>query len=165
MSGRCVAIAAHGEQKYGLHPYSFHLEAVASLAAAYGEDAVVIAYLHDTVEDTDATVEQIRTIFGDAIAASVNLLTDEPGENRKERKTKTYAKLAQVRGPLEIALTVKAADRLANVRACIADGKQSLWQMYQSEHQAFRRSAYRTGNCEPLWIELDQLLAANSTQC
>ena len=155
---RAFAIAAHGDQKYGEHPYAFHLDAVASLATPYGEQAVATAYLHDTVEDTDATLAQITSLFGEHIAACVELLTDAPGANRKERKAKTYAKLALVQGPLELALIVKAADRLANVRACVADGQQRLWQVYRGEHAVFRQSAYRVGICEPLWSELDQLL-------
>jgi (p)ppGpp synthase/HD superfamily hydrolase len=156
---RSFAIAAHAEQKYGDHPYSFHLDEVAALAAPFGEEAVVIAYLHDTVEDTGATIEEIEDRFGTAIAACVSLLTDEPGANRKERKAKTYAKLAAVQGANELALLVKAADRLANVRACIKDRRQSLWQLYKSEHVAFKAAAYRSGQCEPLWVELESLLS------
>jgi (p)ppGpp synthase/HD superfamily hydrolase len=156
---RSFAIKAHAEQKYGDHPYSVHLDAVAALAAPYGEEAVVVAYLHDTAEDTDTTIAEIESSFGPKIAACVSLLTDEPGANRKERKAKTYAKLAGVRGPNELALVVKAADRLANVRACLADRKQSLWQLYRSEHAVFKASAYRPGLCEPLWVELDSLLS------
>ena len=156
---RSFAIKAHAEQKYGDRPYSFHLDAVAALAAPYGEEAVVVAYLHDTAEDTEATIAEIEDKFGPKIAACVSLLTDEPGANRKERKAKTYAKLAHVHGPNELALVVKAADRLANVRACLADRNQSLWQLYRSEHQVFRTSAYRVGLCDPLWVELDSLLS------
>jgi (p)ppGpp synthase/HD superfamily hydrolase len=106
---RSFAIASHAEQKYGDHPYSFHLDEVAALAAPFGEEAVVIAYLHDTVEDTGATIEEIEDRFGTAIAACVSLLTDEPGANRKERKAKTYAKLAAVQGANELALLVTRA--------------------------------------------------------
>jgi hypothetical protein len=159
---RSFAIEAHADQKYGDRPYSYHLDAVAALAAPYGEEAVVVAYLHDTVEDTKATIAEIDGRFGPRIAACVGLLTDEPGANRKERKAKTYARLAGVRGPNELALLVKAADRLANVRACMESRKRSLWQLYRSEHETFKASAYRTGLCEPLWIELDQLLGSGA---
>jgi (p)ppGpp synthase/HD superfamily hydrolase len=162
---RPFAVASHGDQKYGDHPYVFHLDAVAKLAEPYGEDATIVAYLHDVVEDTDATVESIEALFGPKVAACVGLLTDEPSANRKERKAKTYAKLAEVRGPSELALVVKAADRLANVRACLEDQKKSLWDLYRSEYAVFRRSAFRAGHCDPLWNELDRLLSddANSS--
>lgn len=156
---RAFALSSHGDQKYGDHPYVFHLDAVAKLAEPYGEDAEIVAYLHDVVEDTDATVKSIEALFGPKVAACVSLLADEPGANRKERKAKTYAKLAEVRGPNELALIVKAADRLANVRACVADQKKSLWELYRSEHTVFRVAAFRAGHCDPLWNELDRLLA------
>lgn len=156
---RAFAVAAHGEQRYGDHPYATHLDAVARIAAPYGEEAVVVAYLHDTVEDTDATLEAVEARFGPSIAACVGLLTDAPGANRAERKVKTYEKMAAVRGPTELALLVKAADRLANVRACVRDRKRELWETYRREHTAFRGAAYRAGLCEPLWTELDALVA------
>lgn len=156
---RAFAVAAHGDQRYGEHPYSLHLDAVASLAEPFGDEAVVIAYLHDAVEDTDVTVKAIEADFGSRVSACVDLLTDGPGANRKERKAKTYARLATVQAPDEVALVVKAADRLANVRACVADGRESLWRLYQGEHQVFRRAAYRRGLCDSLWAELDLLLS------
>ena len=157
---RSFAIAAHGDQRYGDHPYSYHLDQVARLVEPYGADALAIAYLHDTVEDTSVTVSEIESLFGPKVAACVALLTDESGANRKERKAKTYAKLAAVTGINETALLVKTADRLANVRACVQDGKTSLWQLYQSEQAAFRAAVYRPGLCDPFWSELDLLLAA-----
>lgn len=156
---RSFAIAAHGDQRYGDKPYAFHLDAVAALAEPYGDDAVAIAYLHDTVEDTETTLAEVEQRFGPLIAACVGLLTDEPGANRKERKARTYAKLAQVRGPSELALIVKAADRLANVRACVADRKTSLWELYRSEYAVFKPAAFRPGLCDRLWEELERLLA------
>lgn len=159
IQARTFAIQAHGTQKYGDHPYSYHLDAVAALAEPYGQEAVVVAYLHDTVEDTGTKISEIESMFGPKVAACVSLLTDEPGANRKERKAKTYAKLAGVQGENELALLVKTADRLANVRACVKDKKQSLWQIYKEEHPAFKDSAYRAGLCDPLWAELEVLLS------
>lgn len=158
---RSFAILAHGEQQYGDQPYSYHLDAVAAIAAPYGEEATVVAYLHDTVEDTGVILAEIEEKFGSIIAACVRLLTDEPGADRKVRKAKTYAKLAQVSGPMELALLVKVADRLANVRACVQDRKEELWELYRSEHSVFKQSAYRPSLCDPLWVELDQLLTGS----
>jgi (p)ppGpp synthase/HD superfamily hydrolase len=155
---RSFAIAAHGEQKYGDKPYVSHLDAVADLVARYGEEAVVVAYLHDTVEDTSATIEDIESIFGVRVAACVRLLTDEAGATRQERKAKTHAKLAATGSEAETALIVKAADRLANVRACCAGPRQDLLKVYRSEHQAFRLAVYREQLCDPIWQELDSLI-------
>lgn len=147
---RDYAISMHGSQMYGVHPYSHHLDAVAQALAPYGLEAQVVGYLHDVVEDTPATIGEVRFRFGDAVAACVALLTDEPGESRNERKAKTYAKLAEVTGPEELALVVKVADRLANVRACVADAKHDLLGVYRGEHEAFRAAAFRAGRCDDL---------------
>ena len=63
-------------------------------------------------------------------------------------------------GPSELALVVKAADRLANVRACIADRKRDLLDVYRDEQEAFRRAAFRPGLCDALWTELDAALGS-----
>lgn len=157
---RSFALKTHGGQRYGAHPYQVHLDAVAQILAPFGVDAQIAGYLHDTLEDTAATQAEITARFGSYMAAVVALLTDEAGANRKERKAKTYAKLAAVGADLQLALLVKVGDRLANVRASVADRNEGLLEMYRGEHQAFRAAAYRPGLCSELWRELDQLLAA-----
>ncbi|WP_418121117.1 HD domain-containing protein [Variovorax sp. 160MFSha2.1] len=161
-AARAYAVEMHGDQKYGIHPYVHHLDAVAALLQPYGDKARVVGYLHDVVEDTAATVADVRSRFGDLVASCVALLTDAPGANRKERKARTYAALAEVKGDEELALLVKAADRLANVRACVADGQRALWDTYHGEHPTFRAAAFRAGQCDALWIELDTLLSPSS---
>lgn len=158
---RAFALRAHGGQMYGARPYSWHLEAVAELLAPYGAQAQVIAYLHDVVEDTAVSDDEVNARFGPFVGECVGLLTDSPGATRAERKAQTYARLAAVSGATELALVVKAADRLANVRSCVTEQRQRLWEMYRREHRAFRAAAYRPGLCEPLWCELDRLLAPN----
>jgi (p)ppGpp synthase/HD superfamily hydrolase len=157
---RNFAIVSHGDQKYGSHPYSVHLDAVAKIARPFGETAEIIAYLHDVVEDTEVTVEEVEAQFGKLVADSVAILTDESGENRKERKSKTYEKMAKVTGETEIALVVKAADRLANMRACVADKNQRLLSVYKSEHPVFRESVFRSNACNEIWSELETIFNA-----
>lgn len=157
---RNFALAYHGEQKYGRHPYAAHLDAVAEIVQAYGETAVIIAYLHDTVEDTEAELHDIERAFGKHIADCVAVLTDRPGEDRKERKVKTYAEMARVSGETEIALLVKAADRLANMRACVADNRERLLNLYKAEYPVFRKAVFRPGICDEIWAELTELNAA-----
>jgi (p)ppGpp synthase/HD superfamily hydrolase len=155
---RELAISHHGDQQYGDHPYSVHLDAVAKIAQPFGEMAEVVAYLHDVVEDTDITVEQVSAQFGGLVAACVAILSDEPGLDRKESKAITYKKMSLVTGEEELALLVKTADRLANVRACIHDGKLDKLSTYQSEHRVFKQSVYRAGLCDSLWDELNSLI-------
>lgn len=156
---RDFAIAAHGEQLYGSRPYAFHLEMVASIVAPRGEEAAAVGWLHDVVEDTAVTTEEVAAEFGPFIAECVGLLTDEPGATRRDRKPATYRKLARVTGRAELALVVKAADRLANVRCCVEDKAARLLRTYRGEHEMFRAAARRPGLCDELWDELEVLLA------
>ena len=158
------AINAHGDQLYGNKPYSVHLEHVVSLLSAYGETAQVIGYLHDVVEDTDKTIADIKNEFGDFVGDRVSILTDESGSNRKERKTKTYAKMSQVTGELELALVVKAADRLANLQASYSGNNARLLNIYKQEHKVFKSSVQRDGLASDIWQEIEQLLAKTSTE-
>lgn len=129
-----------------------------ALLDEHGPQAQVIGYLHDVVEDTEFTCEDIETRFGKPVADAVAILTDEPGNNRKERKQKTYAKMSQVTGDLQIALIVKTADRLANVQASLETDRKDKLKMYQKEHSAFKTAVYRPELCDALWETLDAAL-------
>lgn len=155
---RAFAVEAHGSQRYGEHPYAVHLDAVAALAEPYGQAARVVAYLHDVVEDTPVELQEIEERFGELVARCVAILTDEPGQSRTERKRKTYAKMASVSDELHLALMVKAADRLANMRACVEDDRADKITMYRDEHDAFRRAAFRPGLCDDLWREMERIV-------
>jgi len=155
---REFAIKCHGDQMYGDLPYAFHLDEVAEIASIYGDDAIVLAYLHDVVEDTDTTLEEIEFLFGTLVSQCVAILTDEPGADRKERKAKTYEKMSKVIGELELALIVKTADRLANFRACVTRNKPDLLSMYKNEHAVFKQSVYRKNLCDPLWQEIEGIV-------
>ena len=157
---REFALEAHGDQRYGSRPYHEHLDAVAELVEEYGEQAQIVAYLHDVVEDTTVQLGAIQEAFGPRIAECVAILSDEPGESREERKRGSYARMARVTGDLELALVVKAADRLANMRACVADGNDELLGVYKKEHAAFREAAYRQDLCFGLWYEMDEICAS-----
>lgn len=157
-TARDFAVERHGNQQYGAHPYYVHLDAVAAIAEPYGEQAMITAYLHDVVEDTNTTLEEIETLFGSLVARCVAILSDEAGPNRKARKIKTYEKMQRVSGEESLALIVKTADRLANVKACINDQHQRLLDTYRQEHPAFTLAVYREGLCDELWEELNRLL-------
>jgi (p)ppGpp synthase/HD superfamily hydrolase len=160
---RQMAVAAHGDQKYGEHPYSVHLDEVARICEPFGEDAQVVAYLHDTLEDTALTYPDVEAAFGAFVAQCVAFLTDPPAANRKERKARSYAKLGTIdeKTPESLALIVKAADRLANVRASFVGRNHGLLDMYRKEHEAFRTAVHRPGLNDGLISVVDHLLAGS----
>lgn len=82
------------KRKYSGEEYWKHLDRVVLMVSKKTDDAEVIAaaYLHDTVEDTEITLEDIREKFGDRVAGFVAELTHEytkeayPDLNRATRK-------------------------------------------------------------------------------
>ncbi len=105
-------------RKYSKQPYEVHLQAVATLVAGVTDDeeAIAAAWLHDTVEDTPATLEDIEENFGQSVAELVEELTDvsKPSDgNRAKRKALDRSYLAQA-SPR--AKTVKLADLIDNCR-------------------------------------------------
>ena len=156
---REFALTAHRNQKYGDKPYSYHFDAVSMIVFRWGENAQILSFLHDTVEDTTLTLQEIENEFGPFISKCVDLLTDMPGVNRKERKEKTNEKLSKVTCPYELALVVKAADRLANVSESVYAKKCGLWNMYKKEQEAFKKAVYRHGLCDNIWDGIEKFLS------
>ena len=97
-------------------PYVNHLAEVADLVARAtgGEvDIVVAAILHDTVEDTATTFEELRTEFGPQVAELVAEVTDDkslPKETRKALQVEHAAKASWG------AQVIKLADKTSNLR-------------------------------------------------
>lgn len=159
-AARATATMAHGDQMYGQRPYLSHLDEVADLVVPYGRLHVVIAYLHDTLEDTELPSGQLRLMFGDHVADCVELITDPPSLPRHLAKAVLNDRLLHAPGRLDPAVVVKVADRLANVRSCMREGKVDLWNRYRAEHPLFWASAYRTGMCDALWADLNARMNA-----
>jgi (p)ppGpp synthase/HD superfamily hydrolase len=96
-------------------PYIEHPRMVAATLAAhdYPDATLAAALLHDVVEDSDVTVEQLRAEFGDEIADLVAALSDdETIEDYRERKEEHRARVADVDGD---AFAIYAADKLTNL--------------------------------------------------
>jgi hypothetical protein len=105
-------------RKYTDQPYEVHLKAVAGIVAEVSEDPEMIAaaWLHDTVEDTPATFQDIELEFGPGVAQLVAEVTDvsrTADGNRAVRKALDRAHLARAsrRGQ-----TIKLADLIDNCR-------------------------------------------------
>lgn len=103
-------------RKYSGQPYEAHLKAVADIVAGITDDPATLAaaWLHDVVEDTPATIEDIASEFGPDIATLVDALTDvsRPSDgNRKERRAIDCAHLTSAPPRAQ---TIKLADLIDN---------------------------------------------------
>lgn len=154
-----LAERAHRGQTYGGKPYLGHLVSVVNNLHIFQVWTPVLeaaAWLHDAVEDTETTVDDVRAACGDDVAALVSAVTDEPGKNRRERAQRTYPKI----GSLPDAVVLKLADRIANVESCW-DTRDTRLFMYQREYQAFRAALCRESagaGVLRMWAHLDKLL-------
>jgi (p)ppGpp synthase/HD superfamily hydrolase len=108
-------------RKLSKSPYIVHPEDVALIASAADQDKDLIAaaWLHDVVEDTGTSLEQIRKEFGDRIAGLVDEVTKNAEEQGKRSKKEYYHE--KVRQISSDALTLKLFDRLANIMSVVDD--------------------------------------------
>lgn len=148
------ALRFHANQRYGDQPYSVHLEDVIAILKRYGLATPVmecVGWSHDLLEDTEATRGTLVDIGLPARAIElVELVTDEPGANRAERRKKTYPKIAADRD----AVVLKLCDRIANVE------RRAKIEMYAKEHAEFRAALFNPEHkLDVLWNDLDALIA------
>jgi (p)ppGpp synthase/HD superfamily hydrolase len=160
-----LAVSRHVSQKHGRTPYVRHLALVVSklkdfVPASDDEfyELIAAAWLHDVVEDTKTTIEEIKMEFGDRVAELVWAVTDEAGRNRMEKKRRTYPKIRATRR----ATLIKLCDRLANVEMSRAEPR--FFAMYKGEHDEFKAALFDPSDLEnrPLWEALDVLLGRTS---
>ena len=84
------------------------------------EDMVVAALLHDVVEDTDTTIEEVRENFGERVAGLVSELTID--KELKEKMGKKHYLVFSIEKMSDDAFTIKLVDRLHNVLFLERDG-------------------------------------------
>jgi (p)ppGpp synthase/HD superfamily hydrolase len=138
------AADAHQGKRYGRHPYTYHLRAVRQVCDDFELDltSCVVAWLHDTIEDTWVTTVNIVELFGNEVSRRVWALTGV-GDTRTLRVQSWHAKL---RACPEAAV-VKLADRIANVEES-AKTNQRLFAMYKAEQPSFNKLLCDTGTVE-----------------
>jgi (p)ppGpp synthase/HD superfamily hydrolase len=111
-------------------PYVEHPIAVAARLdkLGYGEAALAAALLHDVIEDSDTTLDEVREQFGEEVAGMVGALTDDESiDPYPARKAEHRERVAAAAGE---ALAIYGSDKLTNVRALRA--------AYETEGDAVR---------------------------
>jgi (p)ppGpp synthase/HD superfamily hydrolase len=137
-------------QRYDDAPYSVHLTDVFDVLLEFDyidKDLLAAAWLHDAVEDTGLSLETVAYFCGDKVAALVESVTDAEGATRAERKAKTYQKIKA--NPLAVPL--KLADRIANMRYAVKTSNLRQQKMYKAEAAEFEAALRDHGACDPLW--------------
>ena len=119
-----VACERHnGQMRSSGEPYIIHPVAVAKIVLEYGMDyqSVAAAMLHDTVEDTDLTLEDVKKEFGADIAALVDGLTKLGKvpldiKDKEEQQAENVRKMLLAMSEDIRVIIIKLADRLHNIR-------------------------------------------------
>ena len=144
--------AHHNTERRGKgFPYIVHpMEAVEIVATITSDqELLAAAALHDTIEDTDVTVEDIRREFGDRIADLVHAESDQFPEGVSaedswhDRKQAAIDRLAAASHDAKI---VAMGDKLSNMRAIARDYAMKgdeLWQIFHAKNKADHEWHYR----------------------
>lgn len=139
---RNFAIEKHGDQKYGMFDYQIHLINVVNVLlrnnilpnSEKNIDLWISAWLHDILEDTATSGQELADEFGDNISETVWALSDEGNGGRNEKKQKMYQKLVLNQD----GIIIKLADRIANLEFSIINGSKDKIEMYLLENKELK---------------------------
>ena len=124
---RAAAVLHDGQTRKGAEPYPYitHLISVAFMLSDYGadEDTIVAGLLHDTLEDTSYTPEELEADFGADVREIVEGVTDALNAEReqytwKERQERYLKTLSLAPRP---SLMISAADKIHNMRSIVEE--------------------------------------------
>jgi GTP pyrophosphokinase len=161
---RFAADAHAGQQRKSGEDFIHHPVAVARIGAEleWAEQAIAAALLHDTVEDTDIEIDDLRAEFGDEIAhlvEGVTKLTRITFQSREQAEAENYRKMILAMADDESVIPIKLADRLHNMRTIEYLPKQKRIQTAKETLEVYAPLAHRLGIHALKW-ELEDLAFA-----
>jgi len=134
-------------EPYILHPLNVALICVEQLGL--GTKSIVSALLHDVVEDTDYTIEDIKALFGDKVALIVNGLTKIKGMLSKNHveseQAENFKRLILTLSEDVRVILVKMADRLHNMRTLDSMPHEKQLKIASETNFLFAPLAHRLG--------------------
>jgi GTP diphosphokinase / guanosine-3',5'-bis(diphosphate) 3'-diphosphatase len=144
--------------------FIIHPVGVAKICAGMRLDTETLcaALLHDTVEDTSASLDEVREEFGEEIAALVDGVTKLTGitfQSRDERQAENYRKMIVAMAADVRVILIKLADRLHNMRTLGPMPKQKQQEKAKETLEIFAPLAHRLGIHAIKW-ELEDLAFA-----
>lgn len=143
--------AHKGVRRHSGEPYIMHPIAVARIVSeeiGLGSTSICAALLHDVVEDTDYTVEDIRNLFGDKIAQIVDGLTKIAGGifgDQASAQAENFKKLLLTMSEDIRVILIKIADRLHNMRTLSSMRVDKQYKIAGETLYIYAPLAYRLG--------------------
>ncbi len=159
---RFSADAHHGQVRNSGEPYITHCVEVAKILANLQLDTVTVAsgLIHDAVEDTLVSVEDVEREFGKEIATIVDGLTKiaklPTGGSQEDRQVESYRKLLLSIAKDARVIIVKLADRLHNMRTLEWLPEEKRRRIAQETRDLYAPLAHRFGMARLRW-ELEDL--------
>src|SRR5205823_14380031 len=158
---RFAASAHEGQQRRSGEDFIHHPYGVALILASLrlDEETIAAALLHDVVEDTDTTLDEVKDEFGDEIAKlvdGVTKLTRVQFQSREQAEAENYRKMVVAMAEDVRVILIKLADRLHNMRAIEYLGKQKQVQKAKETLEVYAPLAHRLGIHQMKW-ELEDL--------
>jgi GTP pyrophosphokinase len=156
------AAAAHeGQQRHSGSDFIEHPVGAARICAELrlDEQTLAAALLHDVVEDTESTIEDVRAEFGDEVARlveGVTKLTRIQFQSREQAEAENYRKMVVAMSEDVRVILIKLADRLHNMRTIEYLGKQKQIQKAKETLEVYAPLAHRLGIHALKW-ELEDL--------
>jgi guanosine-3',5'-bis(diphosphate) 3'-pyrophosphohydrolase len=149
------------QQRRSGEAFILHPLGVAHILAELRRDdgTLAAALVHDVVEDTEASIEQVRTEFGDEIARlveGVTKLTRIHFASREQAQAENYRKMVMAMAEDYRVILIKLADRLHNMRTIEYLGKQKQLQKARETLEVYAPLAHRLGIHSIKW-ELEDL--------
>jgi guanosine-3',5'-bis(diphosphate) 3'-pyrophosphohydrolase len=161
---RFAAGAHAGQQRKSGEDFIHHPLAVARICAELELDdqTIAAALLHDTVEDTEMEIDELRTEFGDEVARlveGVTKLTRITFQSREQAEAENYRKMVLAMADDPRVIPIKLADRLHNMRTLRYLPKQKQIQTAKETLEVYAPLAHRLGIHAMKW-ELEDLAFA-----
>jgi GTP pyrophosphokinase len=155
------AQAHEGQHRRSGEDFILHPLGVAQILAELGLDDTprAAALLHDVVEDTESSIEQVRDEFGDEVARlveGVTKLTRIQFQSREQAQAENYRKMIVAMAQDIRVILIKLADRLHNMRTIEYLGKQKQLQKARETLEVYAPLAHRLGIHTIKW-ELEDL--------
>lgn len=124
-----------GQKRKGTDiPYIIHPMEVMQILTAMdcSQNVIIAGILHDTLEDTDTTPEEIKEAFGNAVLAIVQTESEDKSKTWKERKQRTVDEIQEASTESR---QVCFADKLSNIRSMYRDKLsigEKIWERFNA---------------------------------